>query len=183
MSEVAERAESSLASTDPHAHARVAKERRRGAALPEREPSAPVPRAGDGMEPLPGTIVSFAAAESARRRMERERLPFLVVVAAGTGKLVGAVHRDSLAPGPCCERLGRRCPVVRHLAPGVDFCFAAEPAEEIAEAEADLAARGKVPAARQVPLVVVDEDLRPLGVLTGMDAPAATAPASVSRAA
>ncbi|HYJ79052.1 MAG TPA: hypothetical protein VEW03_05600 [Longimicrobiaceae bacterium] len=124
------------------------------------------PRAMDRMEPLPGAIASSAGAEAARRRLGQEGLAFLVVVAAGTGKLVGAVDDESLAPGRCCERPGTRCTVVQHLAPNVDFCFEGEQAGEIVEAEADLAGRGKVPAARRIPLIVVDDQLKPRGWFT-----------------
>ena len=141
-----------------------------------RTPPAPGPdgpaRAPDGaaapvrerMEPLPSVLPAFATAESARRRLEREALRFLLVVAPGTGRLVGAVDAEALAPRPCCARLGGRCAVVQHLAPRVGFCFAHESTGEVEEGEAELAAAARPPAPRRIPLVVVDPELRPLGI-------------------
>ena len=131
------------------------------------------------MQPLRGAVPAFATAESARRRLEQEALRFLVVVTPGTGRLLGAVDRESLAARPCCERLGGGCTVVQHLAPGVDFCFHHEDAGEVAADEAELAAESQAPAVRKIPLLVVDNDLRPLGCLPvaetdrGVSSPAA----------
>ena len=134
------------------------------------------------MRPLGGAVPAFTPADAARRRLEREALGFLVVLAPGTGLLVGAVDRGSLAPAPCCERRGGRCTVAQHLARGVAFCFAHEGAAGVAEAEAELAAEGRIPAPRPIPLIVVDRQLQPLGTF----APAAAedeAPPAAARAA
>lgn len=149
---------------------------------PTEEPLTRV-RVADRMQPVRATIPAFATAESARRRLEQETLRFLVVVAPGTGKLVGAVDPESLAPKPCCERLNGRCTVVQHLAPGVAFCFPGEAAREVEEDEADLAARGHAPAERRIPLLVVDERLTPLGCFAGTKAVVDDAPAATPRAA
>lgn len=147
------------------------------------EEPEPRPGAAEWMQPLRGTIPSFALAESARRRLEQETLRFLVVVAPGTGKLVGAVDREALAPRTCCERLGGRCTVVQHLAPDVAFCFGDEAAAEVAENEAELAAEGSVPAARRIPLIVVDGHLKPLGCLPPVSFAHEAVPAAAPRAA
>ena len=140
------------------------------------------PLATEGMQPLRGSVPTFATAESARRRLEQETLRFLVVLAPGTGRLVGAVDREALAPGPCCERLKGRCTVVQHLAPNVAFCFGHEAAAEVADGEAELAAK-KVPAPRRIPLIVVDDDLRPLGIFRPASAAALAPAGDASRAA
>jgi hypothetical protein len=127
------------------------------------EEPEPRSRVAERMQPVRGTIPAFATAESARRRLEQETLRFLVVVAPGTGRLVGAVDREALAAKTCCERLAGRCTVVQHLAPDVGFCFDHEWAREVAEDEAELAAEGSVPAARRIPLLVVDDQMKPLG--------------------
>jgi hypothetical protein len=123
------------------------------------------PRVADCMQPLRGPLPAFASAESARRRLVQEALRFLAVVAPGTGRLLGAVDRDSLSTRPCCHRLVGRCTVVQHLAPDVAFCFGDESEAEVREAEAELVAEAKVPPSRRIPLVVVDAHLRPLGFL------------------
>jgi hypothetical protein len=140
-------------------------------------------RADERMQPLRGTIPASATAESARRRLEREALPFLVVVSRGPGRVLGAVDREALAPRPCCGRTGGRCTVVQHLAPDVAFCFRHESVREVAETEAELAGEGRVPAARRVPLIVVDDDLRPLGCLPLFTGARAAAPPAAPRSA
>lgn len=139
-------------------------------------------RAGDAIRPLAGTIPVFASAESARRRLDREALRFLVVVAPGNGKLVGAVDRAALAPQACCGRPAGSCSVVRHLAPDVAFCFDHEYADEVTANEVELAAEGVVPRARPIPMIVVDGQMRPLGIFSPATGTAAAEPRS-SRAA
>lgn len=129
------------------------------------DPEKPLP-VTECMQPVRATIPSFATAESARRRLEQEALRFLVVVAPGTGRLLGAVDAESLAAKACCEG-AQCCTVVQHLAPHVDFCFDHESARDVEEDEEDLAARGVVPAARRIPLLVVDNHLKPLGCFSG----------------
>lgn len=129
-----------------------------------RAPEAAAALVRERMEPLPSALPAFAPAEQARRRLEREALRFLLVVAPGTGRLLGAVDAEALEPRPCCARLGGRCTVVQHLAPGVGFCFADEAADEVEDGEAELAAAARPPAPRRIPLVVVDSGLRPLGI-------------------
>ena len=136
------------------------------------------PRVAESMQPLRATIPAFATAESARRRLEQETLRFVVVVAPGTGRLLGAIDPESLAARECCERLGGRCTVVQHLAPNVDFCFGHELAREVEEDEADLAAEGWVPSERRIPLLVVDDHLKPLGCFAGTSAGHEAAPAA-----
>ncbi|HEU4451414.1 MAG TPA: hypothetical protein VFR81_00100 [Longimicrobium sp.] len=149
---------------------------------PTGEPG-PRARVAERMRPVRGTIPAFATAESARRRMEQEALRFLVVVAPGTGRLVGAVDREALAAGACCERHAGRCTVVQHLAPDVDFCFQHEWAREVAEDEAELAAEGCVPAARRIPLLVVDDQMKPLGCFPMVSAACDASPAATACAA
>ena len=143
----------------------------------------PYARAGDAIRPLEVAIPAFASAESARRRLDREALRFLVVVASGHGKLVGAVDRAALAPRPCCGRPVGPCPVVRHLAPDVAFCFDHEPADEVTANEAELAVEGVVPRARPIPMIVVDGEMRPLGIFSPPVAGTAAAEPPSSRAA
>jgi hypothetical protein len=138
---------------------------------------------GARMKRLPAALPAFASAASARRRLRDESLGFLLVVAPGTGRLLGAVDGEALGPRPCCERLGRACTVVQHLAADVHFCFPDESAAEVAETEAELASRGKVPRRRRIPLLVVDEGLRPLGIFRCEENDAATDPASRTQAA
>jgi hypothetical protein len=126
-------------------------------------PAAPQ-RVAERMLPLPAALPAFASAASARRRLREEALDFLLVVAPGTGRLLGAVDREALDARPCCQRRHGRCAVVQHLGADVHFCFPDEDAAEVLEAETELARRGKVPARRRIPLLVVDEGLRPLGI-------------------
>lgn len=137
--------------------------------------SGPV-RVGARMRRLPAVIPAFASAASARRRLRDEALGFLLVVAPGTGRLLGAVDGEALDPRPCCERLGRACTVVQHLAPDVHFCFPDESVGEVAETEAELADLGKIPRLRRIPLLVVDEALKPLGIFRGEESDADAAP-------
>jgi hypothetical protein len=119
------------------------------------------------MQPLPAALPAFASAASARRRLRQEALGFLLVVAPGTGRLLGAVDRDALGARRCCQRLRGACTVVQHLAADVHFCFPDEEAAEVVETEAELARRGKVSVHRRIPLLVVDEQLQPLGIFRG----------------
>lgn len=145
------------------------------------EEPPPELRVSEWMRPVCATIPVFATAESARRRLEHETLRFLVVVAPGTGRLLGAVDREALAARECCERLGGRCTVAQHLARDVDFCFAHESAREVVENEAELAGEGRVPVARRIPLLVVDERMQPLGFFPIVSAvPAEREPLSVA---
>jgi hypothetical protein len=123
-------------------------------------------RVGDAIQPLEGVIPASVSAESARRRLDREALRFLVVVGPGNGKLVGAVDRAALAPRPCCGRPAGPCSVVRHLAADVAFCFDHEHADEVTANEAELVAEGVVPRVRVIPMIVVDGQLRPLGIFS-----------------
>lgn len=125
------------------------------------------PRAAERMDPLPAALPSFTPAVLARRRLREEAPGFLLVVAPGTGRLLGAVDRESLGERPCCLRLAGGCTVVQHLAAGVHFCFRDEAEAEVRETEAELARRGKAPARRRIPLLVVDEQLKPLGIFRG----------------
>jgi hypothetical protein len=138
---------------------------------------------GDAIGPLEGVIPAFVSAESARRRLDREALRFLVVVAPGNGKLIGAVDRAALAPRPCCGRPAGPCLVVRHLALDVAFCFDDEYADEVTANEAELAAVGVVPRARAIPMIVVDGQMRPLGIFSPPVGGTAAAEPPSSRAA
>ncbi|HEU4559101.1 MAG TPA: hypothetical protein VFS20_14670 [Longimicrobium sp.] len=129
-------------------------------------------RVCDVMLPVGAVIPSFATAESARRTLERDGLRFLLVVASGTGRLVGAVDRASLAEKDCCSAGNRPCRVVRHLAPDVAFCFGDESAAEVLEIEAELAEKAFMPRVRAIPRIVVNEQLIPLGIFD----PGATVP-------
>jgi hypothetical protein len=122
--------------------------------------------AAEVLQPLRGTIPVFASTESARRRIEREGHSFLVVVAPGTGRLVGAVDRATLAQRACCRLAGQACTVARHLATDLAFCFAEEVAADVLQDEAELADQGRVPRGRSIPWVVVDRQLMPLGIFT-----------------
>ena len=145
-------------------------------------PVAP-PRVAERMQPLPRALPAFASAASARRRLREEALGFLLVVAPGTGRLLGAVDHDALGRRACCSRRGGACTVAQHLAPHVHFCFPDEDVAEVAETEAELASHGKVPASRRIPLLVVDGELKPLGIFRGEDADGGVEGGSRTRAA
>lgn len=125
----------------------------------------PAVLASGAMRPLRGALPVFASPRTALGRLDRDEVSFLVVVAPRTGALLGAVDRDSLAPRECCAGGLSRCSVVRHLSPDAAFCFGEEEVEEVLVAEAELAAEGKVSAERSIPLLVVDQRLKPLGFL------------------
>lgn len=137
----------------------------------------------EGLQPLRGTIPVFASTESARRRIEREGLRFLVVVAPGTGKLVGAVDRETLTPRACCRRKGRPCAVVRHLSTDLAFCFGEELADDVLQDEAELADEGRVPRVRSIPWIVVDTRMMPLGLFSPPGSALAQSPPSPAHAA
>jgi hypothetical protein len=139
--------------------------------------------AAEVLQPLRGTIPVFASTESARRRIEREGLRFRVVVAPGTGKLVGAVDRETLTPRACCRCEGRPCAVVRHLCADLAFCFGEEAADEVVRDEAELAEEGRVPAVRSIPWIVVDTRMVPLGIFTPPRGVQVESPPSPARAA
>ncbi len=163
-------------------HRRGTAERGRGAmSAPERV--ADGTRVTGWMRPLPAILPAFATAAAARRRLRLEGQEFLVVVAPATGRLLGAVDREALAPRACCHRRGERCTVVQHLAPDVHFCFTDEKAEEVIDEEADLARHGMVPARRRIPLLVVNGQMQPLGIFHGERTGRGAGPAIRSRAA
>lgn len=123
------------------------------------------------MQPLPATIPLNSTAAEARERMREEDLPYLVVVAPETEKLLGMVLLNALERA--CESNGHdpaECPVVQHLKTDIDFCFVEEPIAEAIGREPDLAS-ANTPAGRRtrvrrsLPVVVVDEQKVPVGFL------------------
>lgn len=131
------------------------------------------PIAGDLMEPLPAWLSLQHSVAAARELMWAMGSSFMVVVAPVTGKLLGVVLRRSLERG--CESRGHdpeTCPLVRHLQTDIDFCLWGEPMEEVfGESPTSLASRsehGATPEARRrnaIPVIVVDEDKVPVGLL------------------
>jgi hypothetical protein len=89
--------------------------------------------------------------------MNADRLDFLPVVAEDTGKLLGVVMRKGIERG--CWGMGHdpdRCAMQNHLKTGVRFAFDDEPLDP-----------GTLRAAASEPVVVVDRQLRPVGIVRG----------------
>ncbi|MEX2571251.1 MAG: hypothetical protein WD737_08075 [Gemmatimonadota bacterium] len=131
------------------------------------------PRAGDQMEPIPARLSLHHSTATALELMGAVDFSFLIVVAPVTGKLLGVVLRRSLERG--CEPRGHdpeACPLVRHLKTDMDFCFEGESLDEVfGTAATTISAR---PAGRAspedrrrnaIPVIVVDEDKIPVGLL------------------
>jgi CBS domain-containing protein len=125
------------------------------------------------MEPLPARLALHHSVAAARELMWMLGFSFLVVVAPVTGKLLGVVLRRTLERG--CESRGHdaeNCPLVRHLKTDIDFCHEAEPLAEIfGDTAISVGRRGVGRAAPEVrrrtaiPVIVVDEDKVPVGLL------------------
>ncbi|HUG41714.1 MAG TPA: CBS domain-containing protein [Longimicrobiales bacterium] len=89
--------------------------------------------------------------------MNEARLDFLPVVAEDTGKLLGVVLRKGIERG--CWGMGHDpdlCAMQNHLKTGVRFTFEDEPLDS-----------GTLKASETEPVVVVDRQLRPVGILEG----------------
>lgn len=87
--------------------------------------------------------------------MNDDRLDFLPVVAEDTSKLLGVVLRKGLERG--CWGMGHdpnKCSVQNHLKTDVRFSFEDEPLDA-----------GMVEVAGREPVVIVDRQLRPVGIL------------------
>lgn len=131
------------------------------------------PVAAELMEPLPARLSLQHSVAAALELMEFVEVSYLVVVAPVTGKLLGVVLRRTLERG--CEPRGHdpeSCPLVRHVKTDIDFCLADEPVAEVFGTSAtSLAAgteMGATPETRRrnaLPVIVVDEDKVPLGLL------------------
>jgi CBS domain-containing protein len=127
----------------------------------------------DLMQPLPARLALHHSVAAARELMWAVGYSFLVVVAPVTGKLLGVVLRRNLERG--CESRGHdpeSCPLVRHLETDVDFCLADEKVSEVfgesALAISTRPAGRPAPEVRRrnaLPLIVVDEDKVPIGLL------------------
>jgi CBS domain-containing protein len=127
----------------------------------------------DVMHPLPARLALHHSVAAARELMWAVGYSFLVVVAPVTGKLLGVVLRRELERG--CESRGHdpeSCPLVRHLNTDVDFCLAGEPVDEVFGTSAvtisPKSSGRPSPETRRrnaIPVVVVDEDKVPVGIL------------------
>lgn len=113
-----------------------------------------------GVRRTPEVVEITDVTQSALEIIHREELPYLPVVAEGTDKLVGVVMRKGLELG--CRGMRHdpeSCPVSNHLKIGVEFWFDDDPLDA-----------GIVEKAKKEPVVVVDRDLKPLGIVKGMGA-------------
>jgi CBS domain-containing protein len=128
--------------------------------------------AAETMAPIPELLGLRTTAAEARRRMEALDLPFMIVVAPATRKLLGAVLRTALERA--CGTNGHdpeECPVARHLEADIDFCFAGETLDEVLHDPDDgmdgaSALQQRRRRVRQsLPVVVVDEHKVPCGLL------------------
>ncbi|HUG39558.1 MAG TPA: hypothetical protein VMM12_03680 [Longimicrobiales bacterium] len=89
--------------------------------------------------------------------MNGDGLDFLPVVAEDTGKFLGVVLRKGIERG--CWGMGHdpdRCPMQNHLKTDVRFSFDDEPLDP-----------GMLEVAAREPVVIVDRQLRPVGILRG----------------
>lgn len=129
--------------------------------------------AGDVMEPLPARLALSHSVAAARELMWLAEYSFLVVVAPVTGKLLGVVMRRALEKG--CERRGHdaeTCPLVRHVETDIDFCMEDERVDEVfGNSPTAIGPRSRdrsTPEVRRrnaLPVIVVDEDKVPVGLL------------------
>jgi CBS domain-containing protein len=125
------------------------------------------------MSPLPARLALHHSVAAARELMWAAGFSFLVVVAPVTGKLLGVVLRRTLERG--CEAKGHDpevCPLVRHLKTDVDFCLAGEAVEEVfgrrptaASPRRDGSTNPEARRRNAIPVVVVDEQKVPIGIL------------------
>jgi CBS domain-containing protein len=127
--------------------------------------------AAEAMKPIAEPIILNTTAASARARMIRENISFLVVVSPETREMLGVVLRGALERA--CEANGHdpvTCPILLHLKTEVDFCLATDGAEEAVRrfdepVQAGPAAARKARARRSLPVLVVDERKVPVGYL------------------
>jgi CBS domain-containing protein len=128
--------------------------------------------AAEAMTPIPELLGLGTTAAEARRRMATLDLPFMIVVAPATRKLLGAVLRTALERA--CVANGHDpevCPIAQHLKADIDFCFAGETLDEVlhdpdGEMEGASARHQRRRRVRQsLPVVVVDEHKVPCGLL------------------
>lgn len=113
-----------------------------------------------GVRRTPEVVEITDVTQDALEIIRREDLPYLPVVAEGTDKLVGVVMRKGLELG--CRGMRHdpeSCPMEKHLKTGVEFWFDDDPLDD-----------GVVEKAKKEPVVVVNRDLRPLGIVKGMGA-------------
>lgn len=135
--------------------------------------------AGDVMEPLPARLALGHSVAAARELMWLAEYSFLVVVAPVTGKLLGVVMRRALEKG--CESRGHdpeSCPLVRHVETDIDFCMEDERVDEVfGSSPTAIGPKSRdrsSPEIRRrnaIPVIVVDEDKVPIGLLRRPRAP------------
>jgi CBS domain-containing protein len=129
--------------------------------------------AAEVMDPLPARLALHHSSAAARELMWAAGYSFLVVVAPATGKLLGVVLRRALERG--CRPRGHdpeMCPLVRHIETDVDFCLGGERVAEVFGGRPTAIATTRTgrpsPEARRrnaIPVIVVDEDKVPIGLL------------------
>ncbi|MEX2572175.1 MAG: CBS domain-containing protein [Gemmatimonadota bacterium] len=123
------------------------------------------------MTPAPSPLRLDATTADARFRMREEDVTFLPVVARETDKLLGVVLRSALERA--CEANGHdpsECRVSLHLKADIDFCFVEDSLGEVLSVEPQLEpydVRGarKARVRRSLPVIVVDQDKVPVGIL------------------
>jgi CBS domain-containing protein len=135
--------------------------------------------AGDIMEPLPARLALSHSVAAARELMWLAEYSFLVVVAPVTGKLLGVVMRRALEKG--CESRGHdaeSCPLVRHVETDIDFCLEDEPVSEVfGSSPTAIGPKSRDRSSPEIrrrnalPVIVVDEDKVPVGLLRRPRAP------------
>lgn len=128
----------------------------------------------DVMDPLPARLALHHSVAAARELMFAAGFSFLVVVAPSTGKLLGIVYRRNLER--LCESFGHdpeTCPLVRHIETDIDFCLEWETLSEVFGTRAtSIALEPETPRSRDdrrrqaVPVIVVDENKIPVGLLS-----------------
>lgn len=107
------------------------------------------------VRPIPVVVEIQDTTGRALDIMNADGLDFLPVVAEQTGKLLGVVLRKGIERG--CWGMGHDpdiCPMQNHLKTGIQFAFEDEPLDP---STVEIAARE--------PVVVVDRQLRPVGIL------------------
>ena len=138
------------------------------------DPSSERLRVADVMTPLPARLALHHSVAAARELMFAAGFSFLVVVAPTTGKLLGIVLRRALEKG--CELRGHdpeACPLVRHVETDIDFCLEGEYLAEVfgssatsIDAGIDGLRSGEARRRRATPVIVVDDNKVPVGLLS-----------------
>lgn len=123
------------------------------------------------MKPLPAVLTLEHSVAAAREFMDAFGIPYLVVVAPSTGRMLGVVVDEALAR--TCEGEDHDpddCPLVRHVETDIDFCLDSEKIDEVFGDGPDKipyagAERGDSAHRADLPVIVVDEFKVPVGYL------------------